>query len=378
MNDAVVKVDKNETEMIEMILATIGEFYKANRVYILGFSEDMCFYQIRYEWCKSGLKAIDNNRKMSYQMSKFAQSMYKNKSPYLIKDIEDIKNFDSFAYQRQKMRGVKSLYGIPFLVNDEIQGCVRIDNPTLHIGNFTLLKTLSIFICNLLSQVTVQKDYTYQIYHDVLTGLDNRNSFMNYLKTLKSLHPTQIGIAVANINRLEQINFDLGLSYGDSMIKLVAQVLAEEFLPGRVFRFEGDEFIVICPDISYSSFRDRINLAKEHLKASISNVVAIGYAWTEKKEKDIGELVHEATQAMLSNKRCYYEQLELSSRRNNIQLLLNLKKEIENGNFHVYYQPKIDSRTNQLKGMEALIRYIHPKEGVISPSNFLPILEKTG
>ena len=370
---------ENNDEVMNYILELIGKFYSADRAYIIQLLEKDCRRHYLYEWTKEGVENSNEEVEViDIKNPQTKENVYKKKMPILIKDIEDIKEVSPEEYRHQKKRKVRSIYAVPYMEDDKVKGFVGVDNPELTIGNFALLKMMTLFVEDRFfrHQHIIQQEYN--LYHDKLTGKKNRNSLRVYSKEEISDMEGKLGVAVANINGLRDINRDFGQEYGDSMVVQFAEFLEKKFRGREIFRLDGDEFVIVCPGVSYESIQKQVLEAEKESESVLLRGASFGYAWTENNEKNLPGLIHSATQLMILSKRRYYEKHKKSSKYSDGKLLESLQEELGSGNFMIYFQPKIDVAKEELVGMEALIRYRKPEEGLVPPGKFVPLLEKEG
>ena len=233
-------------------------------------------------------------------------------------------------------------------------------------------------------------------HYDDLTGLPNRALFSQLLEQALSeskFSHKQVAVLFIDLDRFKLINDTLSHASGDAVLQLVGKRLTEA-LPRRdtVARFGGDEFVVLMRDCSIPT--DAADTAQKlltalaepmlvegqeyHLTASIGISAFPGdgeNAQTILKNADIA--MYRAKEHGKNNFQFYSAQMNLHSFE---RLVLErfLRHALEQDEFEVYYQPKIDLVTGRLTGMEALLRWMHPGMGMISPTKFIPLAEETG
>lgn len=218
-----------------------------------------------------------------------------------------------------------------------------------------------------------QKQQEYLSYHDDLTGVLNRNSFVRYMSDPgKSL--TSLGAISIDINGLKNFNKEFGREYGDEVVIRVSEILEEHFRNGMVYRLTGDEFLVLCENISFDEFMKQQQSAMEKLNMISLGLAAVGYAW-EKIDISVDTLVLRAETMMQEEKQKYYKNLRKGHHEPVIkQDLLN---DLEQKNFIVCLIPKMDIHTMEVVGAEAVVRYQHKDLGVLNPVKYLNLLEQT-
>ena len=238
------------------------------------------------------------------------------------------------------------------------------------------------------------KELEYQALHDPLTQLPNRKLLNDRLTQVlaESLrYNTGFTLLLIDLNRFKHINDTLGHNIGDLLLKEVAGRL-QSFIreSDTIARLGGDEFAVILPQ----SNRHKGLKAAEKLTTAFNKPFdiqgrsltvngAIGCVFYPEHGRDKDILLQRADIAMYQCKNMklsvviYDEDFDPYSERN-IQLESDLAIAIENCELTLYYQPKIDLAASHVIGVEALLRWHHPKLGMVSPVEIVPLAERTG
>jgi diguanylate cyclase (GGDEF)-like protein/PAS domain S-box-containing protein len=231
--------------------------------------------------------------------------------------------------------------------------------------------------------------------HDDLTGLPNRKCFGEHLnKAIKNAHlnNTQLAILFIDLDQFKMVNDTLGHNKGDQMIKQVGNRISSCVRSqDHVARQGGDEFIILIQHVKAND----VDLIAERILRSLDLpfilegneifiTASIGISVYPQHGKDAETLIKNADAAMYEvkdngkNDYSYYS-LDIENANNRKLAITNgLHKALENGEFQLYYQPKIDISTESVKGVEALLRWNHPILGFISPMEFIPVAEDTG
>ncbi len=233
----------------------------------------------------------------------------------------------------------------------------------------------------------------YQAYHDQLTGLPNRTSFIERLnescKRAKREN-SKVGVMFFDIDRFKLINDSLGHPAGDELLRLMTgrltRVVRESDL---LFRMGGDEFTVIVERIDVPA--DSAHLAERILRAmqepfqieghSLVVTVSVGISVYPTDDTATDKLIKNADAAMYQAKKmgrnqyCFYT-AEMNSQASE-QLVLEsaLMQALNKDEFVLHYQPRVDTASGAIIGMEALLRWERPGFGLIPPGSFIPILE---
>lgn len=240
------------------------------------------------------------------------------------------------------------------------------------------------------------ENFRHAAYHDALTGLPNRNFFLDTLKDLlqRSRENSEINFAVLllDLNRFKTINDSLGHSIGDRLIKNVAKrldhMVRDEDMVGR---FSGDKFGIILTDLlvkdEATSFAERLEkrIAEPYTLdgRQVFTNVKIGIAFGNSKYAEAEDILRDADIAMyhakdLNENHVIFDQKMHVRAVTRLQLETDLRYAIERSEFELYYQPIIGLETASLVGFEALVRWNHPQRGLVPPNEFISISESTG
>lgn len=231
---------------------------------------------------------------------------------------------------------------------------------------------------------------------DHLTGLVNRRRFESIASEMmeKSKRDnTKVSVMLIDLDRFKVINDNYGHSFGDLLIKEFAYIIKE--LVGEnsvVSRQGGDEFAIVTKELKDNRYSKE--LAEKILRKLISPITlndqkiyvtcSIGISTYPEDGETYEDIIRCADLAMYNSKAIgrntysFYEEdmIKLNSKR--VTFERELHKAVEKNEFILHYQPQVDIRNNEIIGLEALIRWSHPTQGLISPFQFIPIAEETG
>lgn len=231
--------------------------------------------------------------------------------------------------------------------------------------------------------------------YDNLTGLENRMAMQMRLREIfetTEKHADAVAILWMDVDRFKEINDSLGHMVGDRLLRAVAERLADVVQGrGRIARFGGDEFVIICPDtdrvtaaaiaqeiIAY--FAHGFDLSDHHLQVTAS----IGYAVAPQDGRDMDELMQHADLALYEAKgagrnRASSFNWSLKERFNRIhEIETGLRRALDGDELKLMFQPIVALDGGDIDACEALIRWNHPVLGAIPPSEFIPIAESMG
>lgn len=234
----------------------------------------------------------------------------------------------------------------------------------------------------------------YLALHDELTGLGNRRLFTQAIATqTASVRTPEHGVMLVgwiDLTRFHRYNDALGESAGDALLKQVAQRLRMLLADGEVSRVGGDEFAVMirAPDATHATHRfEQLLDSLDHPFRIMSDDAYISFSAglalfpdQATSAPDLLALAQEAQRRARSQGRRLVASSELESTRNatTLDVERELRRALGREQFHLLYQPQMNLREGRIVGAEALLRWRHPEKGLVSPVEFIPILEETG
>ncbi len=230
---------------------------------------------------------------------------------------------------------------------------------------------------------------------DRLSGLPNRHMFQDRLEQAimkANRGGTRLGLMFLDLDRFKEVNDTLGHEMGDDLLKQAsARLRGCVRQTDTVARMGGDEFTIILDEISDTTDVTRIaqNILKRMAEpfqlgtevAFISS--SIGITFYPEDATEIATLLKNADQAMYAAKAAgrntfhhFMPSMQLAAQ-TRMRLVNDLRGALAAGQFRVYYQPIVDTRTGAIHKAEALIRWLHPLHGLVSPASFIPLAEET-
>lgn len=239
-------------------------------------------------------------------------------------------------------------------------------------------------------------ELNHMAYHDPLTNLDNRSQFdknINLAISAADATKTRFAVIMLDLDRFKIINDSMGHDAGDSLLKIVAERLQTSVRRSdKTARLGGDEFVVIIQDLTHSEIV--ANISQKILENILKPLVIKGnqvYITTSIGISIYPDDGHNGQTLIESADVALYRAKELG--RNNYQFCSfeisakakdKLAKEtalhqaLINNELRIYYQPKVNLKTGQISGLEALLRWQSKKYGDISPQEIIPLAERTG
>jgi diguanylate cyclase (GGDEF)-like protein len=233
--------------------------------------------------------------------------------------------------------------------------------------------------------------------YDILTDLPNRILFIdrvNHEKLRAKREKEQIAVLYLNLDRFKVINDSMGNETGDRLLKSVAERMVNCVREGdTVSRMGADEFaimlggIISTPDITKVSQKIIEAVSKPIVldDQEIIVTVSIGIGiYPQDEDEDEEWLIKKASTAMQQAKECgrnnyrFYNQKMETISYEMLMLENDLRKVLDRKELLLYYQPQVDINTGRIIGVEALVRWMHPDRGMVSPAEFIPLAEETG
>jgi diguanylate cyclase (GGDEF)-like protein/PAS domain S-box-containing protein len=286
-------------------------------------------------------------------------------------------NFDTICVRKDGTRFDVHVTTLPMTVNDKIVG-----------------------VHGIARDITYNKNYERQIEYlanyDSLTGLPNRNLLDDRVRHAiiqADRLGSQIGVLYLDINRFKIINDSLGHDKGDMLLQIVANRLCENVREGdTVARIGSDEFVVVLENISMVEAisviaSDLLNAVAEPIKVGAVDLTvstSIGVSVYPKDGADNVMLLKNADLAMYQAKQAGPGTFRFYSSDMNVKVLArlihetNLRAALEKEELVLHYQPRVDVASKKIVGIEALVRWLHPEKGLISPLEFIPLAEEIG
>jgi len=232
-------------------------------------------------------------------------------------------------------------------------------------------------------------------HHDTLTGLPNRILFRDRLEhaiDIAKRDDTKLAVLFMDLDHFKEINDSLGHQLGDEVLQITAERL-QKVLRGSdsIARLGGDEFTVLIENIGKGTeietiAQKLIQAVKESITVQNHKLyltVSIGISIYPHDGEDAETLLKNADAAMYSAKQNgrntynYFAKEMADQALKRVMIESSIRRALDRGEFVLYYQPQINSKTGILNGLEALIRWNHPEMGVVLPAEFIPLAEAT-
>ena len=226
---------------------------------------------------------------------------------------------------------------------------------------------------------------------DDLTGLGNRRELLNALGEAIATEHHEVALLLIDLDGFKELNDTLGHHAGDEVLRQIGPRLQEALEPENTLaRLGGDEFAVVLnpgdeASASAAGLRLRSSLERSFAVGGIRVHIdaSIGIALFPEHARDALGLLQRADVAMYEAKRTrtghevYLPARDTHSRRR-LELLGELREGLDGGELILHYQPKAEIATGEVHGVEALVRWAHPRRGLLMPADFLPLADHSG
>ncbi|MDO4549027.1 MAG: diguanylate cyclase, partial [Clostridia bacterium] len=239
---------------INQFLENCALYYQANRAYIFEFDFKKQVMSNTFEWCAPCVtREIDNLQEIPMAFVEDWVRKFEETGEFYISSLHEDLNPESPDFHILDAQGIKSLLAAPLRNDGKILGFLGIDDPKVNSDNMDLLRSAASFVLEEMEKRRLMAELERMSYTDTLTGLGNRNLYNKIMQShdRNTLHT--LGLVFVDINGLKRINDTYGHAYGDRMIVHVSELLKKN-MGENVFRMGGDEFLVMCENVTKKDF----------------------------------------------------------------------------------------------------------------------------
>lgn len=292
---------------INNLLATVNDYFQADRTYVFEIDPDRDVLINTFESiCGQEVSAqMDNLQEVPVSVIKVWMQNFRQGRPYYMSDLEQERGQPS--YEMLKAQQVWRLLAVPLMKGGAMVGFLGVDNPRAHYDDATLLASIQFFVTNSLDRKKQQAYLEKLSYRDMLTGLYNRNRYIERLEAYKQVQDQQIGAIYIDLNGLKKVNDEQGHRAGDELIVRAAGTIAGIFAEDA-YRVGGDEFVVILLDVSREEFARKTEQLRRQMQEN-SVDASIGGVWQASTE-NLENLLRRADENMYREKKRYYSQAD--------------------------------------------------------------------
>ena len=292
---------------INNLLATVNGYFQADRTYVFEIDPDRDVLINTFEYiCGQEVSAqMDNLQEVPVSVIKVWMQNFRQGRSYYMSDLEQERGQPS--YEMLKAQQVWRLLAVPLMKGGAMVGFLGVDNPRAHYDDATLLASIQFFVTNSLDRKKQQAYLEKLSYRDMLTGLYNRNRYIERLEAYKQVQDQQIGAIYIDLNGLKKVNDEQGHRAGDELIVRAAGTIAGIFAEDA-YRVGGDEFVVILLDVSREEFARKTEQLRRQMQEN-SVDASIGGVWQASTE-NLEDLLRRADENMYREKKRYYSKVD--------------------------------------------------------------------
>lgn len=363
------------------LLFNQGQFqslFQYSQDYIITFDTNAQIVNMNPSTCELfGISSEDikNKKLRKWIVKKYLNAIFN----YFEEAVQgNIQNFELDVMNKNDEKLFFNLTLIPIIIDNQIKGVYLIGK-------------------DITKQKNIQETNAHLAYHDELTNIANRRCIEKKINKALLDAPksnSQLAILLIDLDRFKSINDTLGHVIGDQLLKQIAERLLSclDNEKQYVARMGGDEFMILCNAVISSD--EVITIAENILQSFVKPFyiedfellisTSIGISFYPSGGNNLVELMKKADIALYKAKelgRNMYQIYDHTMSKKNYQSFIlerDLRKAIINNEFMVYLQPRVDALTGKIISAEALIRWKHPKVGLVSPGDFIPLAEETG
>ena len=295
--------------------------------------------------------------------------------------------------------GINSLAVLPLLIADQAVGVMVFgahEAGFFEAEQLRLLQNLAGDVAFAMAQIEKQERLDYLAYYDALTGLANRNLYLERVEQYVRIAAdggAKLALILIDLERFKNINDSLGRAAGDSIMRQVAEWLIRDAGDANlVAHIEADRFAVLMPHVA-----DEEEVAR-HVERTLERLMNHSFTWIDTRYRiaakagvvlypddgdDADTLLKRAEIALKKAKsggdrHLFYALKMTDTVVGRLNLENQLRRALELDQYVLHYQPKMDAASGKLVGAEALIRWNDPASGMVPPGRFVPMLEETG
>ncbi|MEP6981325.1 MAG: sensor domain-containing phosphodiesterase [Nakamurella sp.] len=307
------------------------------------------------------------------------------------------KDTDPAVLEALRARGVKAVMIAALTASDRVRGFVEVRDRLSRWGEFTeedaeFVGTLSVHMGTALENVQLLANLRNEAYRDSVTGLRSRAGLTVDAEELLSQH--RLGaLALIQLDTLSQVNNALGHRHGEELLVRAGERILRAGPDRAVARLESDLFAILLEPMTEAELAAEVAgilrlISPSYSLAGVDVEVEphAGIAVVDEHSldhPDAAALLQRAEMALLAS-RSRHERFEIfrpsmgEVYRRRFQLVTQFRAAVDQGHIVVYYQPKVSLADNQLRGVEALVRWMHPEFGMVNPGEFVTAIEATG
>ncbi len=305
---------------LDNLLKYLGRTLSCERTYIFEMT-DHHTWNNTYEWCAEGVsEEIDHLQDIPIDETEVWNETLYNGDFVMIRDVNDIRESDPKVYEYLLPQNIQSLIVVPIYVDHKLSGFAGLDNPPKPQFDEIAkqIKTVSHVIETMLEKRNLIQNMNRLSYQDSLLNLGNRHAVERFFAQID--RSKSIGVAFCDVCGLKTVNDALGHDAGDRLLLQVCDMVRKEFKDDHVFRWGGDEILVLSSGVGEDEFSQKCDRLKKY-SIEQNAPLAVGAVWRGQVLDLLEDLVREADTRMYENKQILYSSNNIKATlMNNTQL----------------------------------------------------------
>lgn len=265
------------------------------------------------------------------------------------------------------------------------------------------IQTFTLYLENITQRRKAERELEFLAFNDPLTSLPNRRRMeLDGIEWLQQAESHLLALVVIGIDRFSQITTTHGYQVGDEILNSVKEriqtslsMLPERDIHAKLYRFTGAKFTLLLKSTTKEAIDDWTPRLIQEVQSSLLSFIAnshghfylhlsFGVSNNLQSRHQFSQLLQNADAAYTtarktgSNQICFFSDDMQNRERQRLQMETDLRIAKDSQQFNLVYQPKINTKTLKIMGVEALIRWQHPTSGFVSPAEFIPVAEQSG
>ncbi len=399
----ITATESNIDNRIHEVLAMWGNHFHANYVDIFFLDHAQKTLKSTYRWCALGIRpaaSLGSTEKeevfaAALGLNQLGDEIHPARRPHadalVGSETED-------RWTKKIENGILTI--IPSKIAEQMISIVLIEkhasNPGWQEEELRMCRIVARMITDVWLKIETDRQIKHDAYHDGLTGLPNRQHFIDRLKqAINMATRTQklVGVIFLDLDSFKSVNDTMGHTGGDVLLRQIGQELRKSVREYDVVaRFGGDEFLIMLPqadDIGsiervavkvLDTFKAPVAIGEQEFSVTVSMGIAIFPVDGDEPDALLknADIAMYASKGRGKNKYAFCTDTMKEEARINILLTNDLHRALERNELFLHYQPQLEAATEEIIGAEALLRWRHPRLGMIPPTTFIPLAERTG
>ncbi len=375
-------------ENFSKICRILGEFFEADRTIITEYISgklNTCWSVTDKQFTQICTTLSENDIKELTESTIHLRHIW-------IPDVSAADKLDANIRNYWCSCGIKSILLIPMHYNGEFIGTVSLHNIKKHFSALDTLSLVGMAVAKNIHSFMLEKEAKTKLYTDPLTGILNFTGLkLRAYELIRQNPKTKYFFCVLDIRYFSSLNRRYSFELGDTILKKTAQTLKNNIGTDEACcRIAADQFCLFAKYQSEERIQQRFNKFTEimqcidELKNTNCSLEFQGGVCLYDKEMSISQAIDKANVARRSLKKYHSSNIAffcndlLEQSKREIELVQDFKNALKGNEITVYFQPQCKYTSNKIVGAEALVRWISPKHGSVSPAEFIPLLERHG